>query len=213
MAGITCCICGKKQSGWLTDYPLSKEHYEHRLCVECGRQYQKILDAKSLKEVSAEIEYINSKLAESQPERIVSDYLSSLFAEENEEKAISEINEEMQSRREEKKNELLISSGYNFEGYRITKYCDFITTQTVFGMGIFKAMAASIANMTGDESIALNSKIDEAKSVAMEELKKKAVDIGANAIIGIDIDFSMFGDSMIAVIANGTAVIIEMDER
>lgn len=209
MAGITCCICGKKQSGWYTDYPLSKEHYEQRLCVECGRQYQKILDAKSLKEVSAEMEYINNKLQENQTERIVSDYLSALFSEENEEKAMSEINEEIQAKREEKKKELVISSGYNFEEYKITKYCDFITAQTVFGMGMFKAMAASIANMTGDESTALNSKIDEAKSVAMEELKKKAVDKGANAIIGVDIDFSMFSDTMIVVSANGTAVVIE----
>lgn len=209
MAGITCCICGKKQSGWITDYPLSQEYYEHRLCVECGGTYQKILNAKNLKEVSAEIQYINSKLAESQPERIVSDYLSALFSEENAEKAINEINEEMQSKQEEKKKDLLISSGYNFEGYKIAKYCDFITAQTVFGMGVFKAMAASIANMTGYESAALNNKIDEAKNVAIEELKKKAVDIGANAIIGIDIDFSMFADTMIVVSANGTAVVIE----
>ena len=73
-------------------------------------------------------------------------------------------------------------------------------------------MAASITNIIGDESIVLSRKIDEAKFAAMEELKEKAVDIGANAIIGIDIDFSMFGDSMIAVIANGTAVMIETEK-
>lgn len=177
--------------------------------LSVGDGIKKIINAENLKEASTEIEYINNKLNESQPNSIVKEYLATLFSRENEEKTINEINEEIQSRREEKMSVLLVSSGYNFEGYRIKKYCDYVTTQAVFGMGMFKAMAASISNITGDESSALNRKIDEAKKVAMDELKKKVVDIGANAIIGIDIDFSMFSDTMIAVIANGTAVVIE----
>lgn len=39
---IVCCICGKKQSGWIIDYPLSPELSEYRLCMECGERYQKI---------------------------------------------------------------------------------------------------------------------------------------------------------------------------
>lgn len=102
-----------------------------------------------------------------------------------------------------------ITSGYNFEGYAIVNYIDFITGETVIGMGLFKSIFAGVANITGTESVALADKMQEAKNGAINALRQKAYELGANAIIGIDIDFTMFADSMLAVIANGTAVEIK----
>lgn len=52
---IICCICGKKQSGWIIDYPLSPELDDYRICADCGEKYQKIRNANKLEDVIDEI--------------------------------------------------------------------------------------------------------------------------------------------------------------
>lgn len=210
---ILCCICGKKQSGWLQDYPLSVELHEHRVCVECWGKYEKIVRAEALEQVTDEIEYIKGKVnGNKNIDKVVSAYLTTLFSSENVMKNMQEVNNSLVSQQEDRISSLLITSGFNFEGYHIMKYCDFIMEETVLGIGAFKSLFASVSNITGTESVSLHNKIEDAKNRAILELKKKALSLNANAIIGIDIDFTMFADSMIAVIANGTAVIIEKDE-
>ena len=145
-------------------------------------------------------------------DKVVRDYLAVLFNEENTTKNMTEIQNDLLSKQENEINSLLVTSGFNFEGYNIIKYCDFITEETVLGLGAFKSLYASVANITGTESVSLHNKIEDAKNQAILELKKKALNLNANAIIGIDIDFTMFADSMVAVIANGTAVVIEKNE-
>lgn len=206
---IICCICGKKQSGWILDYPLSSELNGYRVCTECGEYYQKILTAKKLEDVSDEITYLKECLQKSAADETVINYLSRLFNEDNAEKTVQDINNEIISQRDEILNSIMVTSGYNFENYRIIKYCDFISAESVFGMGMFKALLASVSSVAGVESEAFQLKIKEAKTKAIYDIKKNALELGANAIIGIDIDFSMIVGDMVVIIASGTAVIIE----
>lgn len=111
--------------------------------------------------------------------------------------------------RQENLKNMIITSGYNFEGYAIIKYIKFISSEVVLGMGIFKGVAASLSNLFGTESIAFKEKLSEAKDVVNKDIAKQASNIGANAIIGVDLDYTMFGGELLGVVMSGTAVIIE----
>lgn len=206
---IICCICGKKQSGWIIDYPLSPELNEYRVCMECGEQYQKIQTAEKLENVSNEIAYIKERLQKGTANDAVINYFSLLFNEDNAQKTVKDIDTAIVGQKNEAINSIMVTSGYNFENYRIIRYCDYISAESVFGMGMFKALLASVSSMAGAESESFQQKIKEAKTKAIYEIKKSALELGANAIIGIDIDFSMIAGEMVVIIVSGTAVIIE----
>lgn len=108
---------------------------------------------------------------------------------------------------------MLITTGYNFEGYDIVKYLDVLSASVVLGTGIFSSANASIADLFGTRSDSYERKLQDAKNAAIEELKKQTVSKGGNAIIGIDIDYTTFGSDIIGVIANGTAVKIRESEE
>jgi uncharacterized protein YbjQ (UPF0145 family) len=107
---------------------------------------------------------------------------------------------------------VILTSSYNIEGYRIVQYKDFISSEAVLGMGMFKAFSASFADMTGTESEALNTKLKEGRDLVKRRIKKAASDLGCNAVIGADIDLTMFSGSLLGVVINGTAVVIEKEE-
>ena len=73
-------------------------------------------------------------------------------------------------------------------------------------MGYFKTLFASISNIRGTESKSLRKKLKSAKDAAMNDIKLQAYELGANAIIGLDLDYTMFGDTIVGVIISGTAV-------
>ena len=108
---------------------------------------------------------------------------------------------------------MLLTTGYNFEGYDIVKYLDVLSASVVLGTGMFSSANASIADFLGTRSDSYERKLQEAKNAAIEELKKQTASRGGNAIIGIDIDYTTFGSDIIGVIANGTAVKIKESEE
>ena len=105
-------------------------------------------------------------------------------------------------------NAIWATSGFNFEGNAITSYRGFISEETAVGMGFFKSFASSVSNLTGTESDSLRNKLRQSKQIVMQRLREDAYEAGANAIIGLDLDYTMFGDSIVGVIVSGTAVTI-----
>lgn len=104
---------------------------------------------------------------------------------------------------------MLITSGYDFEGYRITEYLDFCSGECALGTGFLSSLGAGFADLLGRKSDMYSDKLNEAKNIALEGLKKNAVLCGANAIIGVDVDFTTFSSDIMGVVASGTAVKIE----
>ena len=104
---------------------------------------------------------------------------------------------------------MLITSGFNFEGYIIKEYIKFISSEVVLGMGAFQGFTAAISNLAGTESNALKDKLNEAKNIVNDAIINQAANLGANAIIGVDIDYTMFGGELLGVIMSGTAVIVD----
>ncbi len=104
------------------------------------------------------------------------------------------------------KKELMVTSGYNFENFVITDYLGFCTGECVLGTGFLSSLEAGISDLLGANSNLYEGKLGSAKQSALDNLCSHAKHLGANAIIGIDIDYTTFSSDIIGVIANGTAV-------
>lgn len=96
------------------------------------------------------------------------------------------------------------------EGRPVQQYLGIVSSETIIGANLFKDLFAGIRDIVGGRSGTYERVIDEARTNAMAELVQKAQSLGANAIIGIDLDFETVGTggSMLMVIATGTAVTI-----
>ena len=107
---------------------------------------------------------------------------------------------------------MVLTTGYNFDGYKITNYLNVISAEVVLGTGIFSSLGSQFADFTGSRSGTYERKLESAKENALNELKKQAEFLGGNAIIGIDIDYTTFTSDILGVVANGTAVVIEPEK-
>lgn len=106
---------------------------------------------------------------------------------------------------------MLITTTPNIEGKKVVKYLGLVTGEAILGANIFKDLFAGIRDIVGGRSAAYEKELKEAKDIAVQELVDNARLLGANAIIGVDLDYETLGQngSMLMVSASGTAVIIE----
>ncbi|MEO1043882.1 MAG: heavy metal-binding domain-containing protein [Pseudomonadota bacterium] len=106
---------------------------------------------------------------------------------------------------------MLISTTPTLEGYRITEYCNVVTGEVIVGANLFRDLFANIRDMVGGRSGSYENVLERARAEAMTEIQERAADMGANAVIGIDLDYEVVGQngSMLMVSATGTAVIVE----
>jgi uncharacterized protein YbjQ (UPF0145 family) len=98
----------------------------------------------------------------------------------------------------------------NIEGKQITQYLGVVSSQTIIGANIFKDILGGLRDIFGGRSGTYEKVLDEAKQHAMRELIEKAQSMGANAVVGIDLDYETVGanGSMLMVSASGTAVTV-----
>lgn len=99
----------------------------------------------------------------------------------------------------------------SIDGKRITRYCGVVAGEAVLGANIFKDLFAGIRDLVGGRSGSYEKELQRARDIALEELQQRAHDVGANAVVGIDIDYEVMGkeNGMLMVSASGTAVIVE----
>ena len=94
----------------------------------------------------------------------------------------------------------------------ITKRIEIVTAECAFGMNIFKDLFAGVRNIVGGRSEAVQKTMRDSRRAALYELKKEAYEVGANAVVGVDLDYVELagtGSSMVMLVASGTAVVIE----
>ncbi len=103
---------------------------------------------------------------------------------------------------------MLLTTTPTFEGRPIQQYIGIVTSETIIGANIFKDLFAGIRDIVGGRSGTYERVIEEARQSALAELQQKAQAMGANAVVGIDLDFETVGSggSMLMVVASGTAV-------
>ncbi|MFN3759629.1 MAG: YbjQ family protein [Algoriphagus aquaeductus] len=101
---------------------------------------------------------------------------------------------------------MIITTTNNLEGYTIDQYLGIVSGETIIGANIFKDFFASITDIVGGRSSAYEQVLREAKATAIAEMEMQARQFGANAIIGIDLDYETIRDGMLMVTVSGTAV-------
>jgi len=98
------------------------------------------------------------------------------------------------------------------EGLKITKRIEVVTAECAFGMNIFKDLFAGVRDIVGGRSEAVQKTLRDTRRTALYELKKEAYEVGANAVVGVDLDYvelAATGSTMVLLVASGTAVRIE----
>jgi uncharacterized protein YbjQ (UPF0145 family) len=106
---------------------------------------------------------------------------------------------------------MIVSTTPSLEGKTITEYKGLVTGETIIGANIFRDIFASIRDVVGGRSSSYEQVLREAKDIAVKEMKEAAQALGANGVVGVDLDYETLGSAngMLMVTAAGTAVIIE----
>lgn len=101
---------------------------------------------------------------------------------------------------------MLVTTTDRVEGKPVHEYYGLVSGETIIGANIFRDIFASIRDIVGGRSGAYEEVLREAKNTALDEMCAQAEALGANAVIGVDLDYETVGQGMLMVTASGTAV-------
>ncbi len=108
---------------------------------------------------------------------------------------------------------MLVVTTPSLEGRRVTRYLGLVSGDAILGANIFKDFFAGIRDIVGGRSAAYEAELRKAKQIALEEMQAEAEQMGANAVVGVDLDYETVqvgsGGGMLMVSASGTAVVVE----
>jgi uncharacterized protein YbjQ (UPF0145 family) len=106
---------------------------------------------------------------------------------------------------------VIVTTTPSVEGRRITDYKGIVTGEAIMGANIFKDLFAGIRDIVGGRSATYERELRRARDIAMGEITQAASEMGANAVVGIDIDYETVGTnaSMLMVTVSGTAVVVQ----
>ena len=106
---------------------------------------------------------------------------------------------------------MIVSTTHALEGRSVREYLGVVTGEAILGANIFRDLFAGLRDIVGGRSAAYEKELRKAREVAFEELERAARERGANAILGVDIDYEVLGESngMMMVSVSGTAVALE----
>ena len=105
---------------------------------------------------------------------------------------------------------VIVTTTPSIEGRTITEYKGIVTGEAIMGANIFKDLFAGIRDIVGGRSATYERELRRAREMAMEEMKIAAAEKGANAVVGVDLDYETVGTngSMLMVTVSGTAVVV-----
>lgn len=104
---------------------------------------------------------------------------------------------------------MLVSTTSVVEGRSVSRYLGVVTGEAIIGANVFRDMFAAVRDIVGGRSATYERGLAEAREVALAEMQQKAEGLGANAVIGVDIDYEVLGQNngMLMVAVSGTAVV------
>ena len=101
---------------------------------------------------------------------------------------------------------MIITTTPTIEGKEIKQYLGIVTGEAIMGANIVKDIFASITDIVGGRSAAYERELTRARNIAMQEMQWKATELGANAVVGVDLDYETVREGMLMVTVSGTAV-------
>ena len=104
---------------------------------------------------------------------------------------------------------MLLTTTSTVEGRPVNRYLGVVTGEAIIGANIFRDLFATVRDIVGGRSATYERALGEARDVAMAEMRARASELGANAVIGIDLDYEVLGQNngMLMVSVSGTAVV------
>ena len=104
---------------------------------------------------------------------------------------------------------MLMSTTAVIEGRPVSRYIGVVTGEAIIGANIFRDVFAAVRDIVGGRSATYEKALSEAREVAMAEMQRRAQELGASAVIGIDVDYEVLGQNngMLMVAVSGTAVV------
>ena len=107
----------------------------------------------------------------------------------------------------------LVVTTPTIEGRPVTQYLGLVSGEAILGANIFRDLFAGIRDIVGGRSAAYEQELRKAKSIAIQEMEDQAVEMGANVVLAVDLDYETIqvgsGGGMLMVSASGTAAVIE----
>lgn len=103
---------------------------------------------------------------------------------------------------------MLVVTTNSIEGKTIETYYGIVTGEAIMGANIVRDIFASVTDIVGGRSASYEDKLAEGRAIAIKEMEDRARSLGANAIIGVDLDFETLREGMMMCVATGTAVTI-----
>ncbi|BBL26476.1 MULTISPECIES: heavy metal-binding domain-containing protein [Comamonas] len=106
---------------------------------------------------------------------------------------------------------MIVTTTPSIEGQSITRYCGVVAGEAILGANMFKDMFAGIRDLVGGRSATYERELQKAREIALRELQERAAALGANAVVGVDLDYEVLGqgNGMLMVSASGTAVVVQ----
>lgn len=101
---------------------------------------------------------------------------------------------------------MLITTTPDVQGKNIREYLGIVSGEAIMGANVLRDLMASITDIIGGRSGAYEAKLKQARDVALNEMAEDAAGLGANAVVGVDIDYEVLREGMLMVTASGTAV-------
>ncbi|MBJ6370622.1 heavy metal-binding domain-containing protein [Sedimentitalea arenosa] len=103
---------------------------------------------------------------------------------------------------------MILTTTNTIQGQTISAYKGIVVGEAIMGANIVRDFFASVTDVVGGRSGAYEQKLRDARAEAMAEIEERAATLGANAVVGIDLDYEVVGDSMLMVSVSGTAVVV-----
>ena len=101
---------------------------------------------------------------------------------------------------------MIITTTPTIEGKPIKEYLGIVTGEAILGADLVKDLFAAITDIVGGRAGAYEKELSRARQIALQEMQEKAQNLGANAVVGVDLDFEMVRQGMLMVSVSGTAV-------
>jgi len=101
---------------------------------------------------------------------------------------------------------MIVTTTHDIQGRAISEYLGIIVGETIVATNIFRDIGAAFRDVVGGRSGSYEKKMNEARETAIKEMEARAGALGADAVVGVDIDYETVGNNMMMVSASGTAV-------
>ena len=106
---------------------------------------------------------------------------------------------------------MIVTTTPSVEGCKIVEYKGIVFGEVIAGVNVIKDMVAGLSNFFGGRSATYEDELIQARQQAVAEMQQRAVQMGANAVVGVDIDYEVLGtdNGLLMVTASGTAVVVQ----